>query len=117
LATDIFDADSPWMFGDWGGHRTGLEVTGVTFLADYVGESATNLNGAFDDDTVTRWADQFTFGLHLDLEKLLGWPTAQFRFAATGATAIASPPIVSATLAHRSSRRCRRFSVAVKPGG
>lgn len=78
-----FDNDSNWMFGDWGGERTRLQTKGISFIGDYVGEAATNIDGGFDDDTVTRYADQFTFGIDIDLEKLLGWRGSRFHFAAT----------------------------------
>ena len=82
-AEGVFSPDSPWMFGDWGGTRTRLQNRGVDFVSGYVGESATNLDGGFDDDTVTRYASQLAVGVDLDLEKLLGIPAAQMRFVAT----------------------------------
>ena len=78
-----FESDGNYMLGDWGGERRRLQEQGITFIADYVGEAATNLDGGFDDDTVTRYADQWTFGVELDLDRLLGWQGAKFRFAAT----------------------------------
>lgn len=83
VADSPFSGDSQWMLGDWGGARTRLQEQGVEFVSGYVGETATNVDGGFDDDTVTRYADQFTVGVGLDLEKLLGIPGAMFRFVAT----------------------------------
>jgi porin len=78
-----FEGNDHFMLGDWGGERTRLQAKGINFIADYVGESASNLDGGFDDKSSTRYADQFTLGINLDLHKLLGWQGANFRFAAT----------------------------------
>lgn len=73
-------ADDPvqGMIGDWGGLRTAWQAQGIDVQAEYVGESASNLRGGYDKRHTTRYADQFTLGVGLDLEKLLGWGDTQF---------------------------------------
>lgn len=80
---DMFDADSPWMFGDWNGTRSGLAERGYDFKLDYVGEAGANLHGGYDHDHVTRYSDQLALGAHLDLQKILGWQGADFQVTVT----------------------------------
>lgn len=82
-AYSAFAADSPHLFGDWGGQRTALEAAGVSFDFDYVGEAATILDGGYRDSHVTKYADQFALGANLDLERLLGIPDAEFQVTLT----------------------------------
>ena len=82
-AAEPFSSDSPWMLGDWGGTRSELLEQGYDFTLGYTGEMGSNLHGGFDDDRTARYSDQFTFGSHLDLEKILGWHDAEFQLTVT----------------------------------
>ena len=73
-AADAFAADSSWMTGDWGGERTALLDKGVDIQMNYTGESASNVHGGYDKhDHTTKYADQFSLGAAIDLQKLMGW--------------------------------------------
>ena len=72
-ASDAFDAESPWMLGDWNGQRTILQKQGYDFSFGYTGEMATLLNAKYASSHGTEYADQFAIGAHLDLEKIAGW--------------------------------------------
>ncbi|WP_213663466.1 carbohydrate porin [Stutzerimonas stutzeri] len=67
-----------FLLGDWNGNRTRLHEAGVDLQITYVNELAWNTQGG-DDHTGT-YSDQLMFDAALDLEKLLGWPGAGFRF-------------------------------------
>ncbi|WP_028633272.1 carbohydrate porin [Pseudomonas parafulva] len=82
-AGDMFASDSPWMFGDWGGTRSALLEQGYDFTFGYTGEMGSNLHGGYDHDRTARYSDQFTFGSHLDLDKVLGWKDAEFQLTVT----------------------------------
>lgn len=82
-AAPAFDSDSPWMLGDWNGARTELANKGYDFKVDYVGEMGANLHGGYDHDRTARYSDQFAFGSHLDLQKILGWDDAEFQLTVT----------------------------------
>ena len=72
LANNAFDSSSPWMFGDWNGKRTALKDKGYDFTVAYTGQFA----GVIDADKKGKgnaYADQWTFGSHFDLNKILGW--------------------------------------------
>ncbi|MGE8560533.1 MAG: carbohydrate porin [Acinetobacter sp.] len=72
-ASDAFDAESPWMLGDWNGQRTELQKKGYDFSFGYTGEMATLLDAKYASSHGTEYADQFAIGAHLDLEKIAGW--------------------------------------------
>ncbi|MFD1260501.1 carbohydrate porin [Entomomonas asaccharolytica] len=74
-----FDIDSPWMLGDWGGVRSDLEAKGYQFSFEYLSEASANLGGGYNNDRTARYADQWTLVSHLDLEKILGLPNAEFQ--------------------------------------
>jgi len=82
-ADDAFAANSKYMTGDWGGLRTELENKGYTLSAEYVGEMGANVKGGYNKDKTARYADQFAFGLDMDLQKILGWHDAEFKLAVT----------------------------------
>lgn len=63
--------------GDWGGERTALFEHGIDIAANYVSEIASH---PFD---ATRYADQWSLGATLDLDKLWGWSDAHFQITAT----------------------------------
>ncbi|MFO1599015.1 carbohydrate porin OprB, partial [Pseudomonas aeruginosa] len=82
-AAEAFSSNSKWMLGDWGGKRTELLEKGYDFKLEYVGEAAANLDGGYDDDKTGRYTDQFALGVHMDLEKILGWKATEFQFTVT----------------------------------
>ena len=82
-ASEMFASDSPWMLGDWGGTRSELLEKGYDFTLGYTGEMGSNLHGGYDHDRTARYSDQFTFGSHLDLEKILGWHDTEFQLTVT----------------------------------
>ncbi|MFG0631721.1 carbohydrate porin [Pseudomonas sp. xss_2] len=82
-ASELFASDSPWMLGDWGGTRTELLEQGYDFTLGYTGEMGSNLHGGYDHDRTARYSDQFTFGSHLDLEKILGWNDTEAQLTIT----------------------------------
>lgn len=65
-AENYFDARSPWMLGDWNGQRTAQQQ-------GYTSEMSALLDAKHAFSRGTEYADQFAFGAHLDLEKILGW--------------------------------------------
>ncbi|WP_110972499.1 carbohydrate porin [Pseudomonas huaxiensis] len=79
----LFDTDSPRMLGDWNGSRSELAERGYDFSLTYTGEMGSNLRGGHDHDSTARYSDQFGFGSHLDLEKILGWHDAEFQLTVT----------------------------------
>jgi porin len=74
----------PWLFGDWGGLRTKLQDKGVDLQLGYTSEIALNaLGGTGTEITNT---DQYTAGITLDLNKLVGLPGATFQTTFTQRT-------------------------------
>jgi len=71
----------PYLLGDWGGQRTRLEQMGISFDLGYGGQLARNFSGG--NERLTRYADQWTFGVSADLGKLWGWPGARFQATIT----------------------------------
>ncbi|MDF5997217.1 hypothetical protein P4200_33530 [Pseudomonas aeruginosa] len=100
--------NSKWMLGDWGGKRTELLEKGYDFKLEYVGEAAANLDGGYDDDKTGRYTDQFALGVHMDLEKILGWKATSSSSPSPSATARTFPTTASATRVPGASARCRR---------
>lgn len=82
-AADAFDANSPWMFGDWNGKRTELQQKGYDFSFGYTGEFATLLDSENHSSHGTEYADQFAIGTHVDLEKVLGWQDTEAQITIT----------------------------------
>jgi len=78
-----FSLDSPYMLGDWGGARTNWKQEGVDFQINYTGEAASNFAGGHRTSTTARYADQWGFGVNLDLDKLLNWSDTEFQFTVT----------------------------------
>ena len=74
----------PWLLGDWGGARTRWRDRGVDFQFGYTNELAYNAAGGIDNKA--RYADQYTAGMTLDLQKLIGIPSAQFQVTLTERT-------------------------------
>ncbi|MHA6161751.1 carbohydrate porin [Pseudomonas sichuanensis] len=82
-ASELFAKDSPWMLGDWGGTRTELLEKGYDFTLGYTGEMGSNLHGGYSHDRAARYSDQFTFGVNMDLQKMLGWHDTEFQLTVT----------------------------------
>ncbi|MEG2267945.1 MAG: carbohydrate porin [Acinetobacter sp.] len=82
-AAEAFDANSPWMFGDWNGKRTELQQKGYDFSLGYTGELATLLDSENHSSHGTEYADQFAIGTHIDLEKVLGWQDTEAQITIT----------------------------------
>jgi porin len=78
-AEDI--STSPYLLGDWGGQRKVLADQGVVFTFGYVSEIAHNTSGG--TERLTRYTDQWAFGVALDLEKRWGWRGGLFQFTMT----------------------------------
>lgn len=74
----------PWLFGDWNGERTRLKDRGIDFQFGYTGEAAYNATGGTRSDAA--YADQYTAGVTLDLEKLVGLQAAEFQATITQRT-------------------------------
>lgn len=72
---------SPYLFGDWGGQRKALAGQGVVFTFGYVSEIAHNSRGG--TERLTRYTDQWAFGVALDLEKRWGWRGGLFQVTMT----------------------------------
>jgi porin len=71
----------PWLFGDWAGERLRLREKGFDFQFGYVSEVAYNAAGG--DRQMVRYADQWTAGVTLDLDKIVGIPDARFQVSFT----------------------------------
>lgn len=62
--------------------RSELLQLGISMNMGYVGEMATSVYGGYRrNEHATRYADQFTLGTDIDLQKLAGWDATQFSFA------------------------------------
>ncbi len=68
--------DGEFLTGDWGGLRSDLADSGVAPFAFYNAIIAGNPVGGKKADF--SYADDFYFGVKLDLEKLVGWQGASF---------------------------------------
>ncbi|WP_248918896.1 carbohydrate porin [Pseudomonas entomophila] len=82
-ANEMFAKDSPWMLGDWGGTRSELLEKGYDFTLGYTGEMGSNLHGGYSHDRAARYSDQFTFGVNMDLQKILGWQDTEVQLTVT----------------------------------
>ncbi|WP_204352612.1 carbohydrate porin [Salinicola halophilus] len=82
-AEEPFSADGKYLFGNWNGTRPALHDAGIDFDFNYVGESATLLDGGYHDSHVTKYADQFTAGAQFDLDRLADIPDAVFQVTLT----------------------------------
>ncbi|MBN3812517.1 carbohydrate porin [Paraburkholderia sp. Ac-20347] len=67
-ATDF--ADSPYLFGNWGGERDSLADRGAQFDFSFTNELSHNFSGG--DDRLTRAASQLAANITLDLNRLWG---------------------------------------------
>lgn len=73
LANDPWSQDRQWLLGDWNGERQQLEQQGYKFTASIMSQSATNLDGGYNDSNTFENAAQLSLGANFDLEKIAGW--------------------------------------------
>ena len=71
------------MLGDWNGQRSALQQKGYDFSFGYTGEMATLLDASHSSSHGTEYADQFAFGTHFDLDKILGWQDTEAQITIT----------------------------------
>lgn len=69
----VWSQDRQWLLGDWNGQRQQLEKDGYKFTAAIMSQSATNLDGGYNDDNAFKNAAQLSLGANFDLEKIAGW--------------------------------------------
>jgi porin len=81
LAQAQDESPNQGLLGDWGGVRTRVYERGVDFQLNYFAEPSYNAQGG--DSRLVRYADQFTAGATLDLDKLFSWPHAILRITLT----------------------------------
>ena len=65
--------DRQWLLGDWNGQRQQLEKDGYKFTAAMMSQSATNLDGGYNDNNSFENAAQLALGANFDLGKIAGW--------------------------------------------
>ncbi|MQZ32488.1 carbohydrate porin [Acinetobacter haemolyticus] len=80
-ADEFYSQNRQYLLGDWNGKRNNLSDQGIDFNLSFINETATNINGGFNDDSTVRNANQWTFGTTLDLEKLSGWQNTQAKIS------------------------------------
>ncbi len=77
FANEPWSQDRQWLLGDWGGERQQLEQKGYKFTFSFMNETAQNISGGFNDNSINANANQFTFGTQFDLNKIAGWKDTQ----------------------------------------
>ncbi|MBU3847243.1 MAG: carbohydrate porin [Candidatus Acinetobacter avistercoris] len=73
IANEPWSQDRQWLLGDWNGNRQALLDQGYKFNTSIITESATNVDGGYNDDNKLLHAYTLTLGTALDLEKIAGW--------------------------------------------
>lgn len=73
LANEPWSQDRQWLLGAWNGERQQLEQQGYKFTASIMSQSATNLDGGYNDSNTFENAAQLSLGANFDLEKIAGW--------------------------------------------
>jgi porin len=73
---DLWHRDT--LTGDWGGLRTTLADKGITFTASYIGEVFANVQGGMKRGTT--YDGLFLPQIDVDMDKLVGWQGATFKF-------------------------------------
>ncbi|MDE5410087.1 carbohydrate porin [Acinetobacter baumannii] len=73
LANEPWSQDRQWLLGDWNGKRQQLEQQGYKFTASIMSQSATNLDGGYNDSNTFENAAQLSLGANFNLEKIAGW--------------------------------------------
>ncbi|HAT1619882.1 TPA: carbohydrate porin [Raoultella planticola] len=69
-AYEVFDVNSPWAFGDWGGKRKALSNDGINVGLQYINETAANIVGGYDTSTDVGTSDQTMLLFSDDLSKM-----------------------------------------------
>lgn len=82
-AENAFNAQSPYMLGDWNGERTALKEQGYDFSLEYAGELANLMDSKTASNHGTEYSDQIALGANLDLSKILGWSDTQAQITIT----------------------------------
>lgn len=72
-ANQAWSPDRQWLLGDWNGQRPQLEDQGYKFVTSIITESASNIDGGYNENNKTLHAYTLTLGTTFDLEKLAGW--------------------------------------------
>jgi len=72
FAESPFNQKSKWALGDWDGNRTILADQGYEFTFGYTGQFAGTLHTEHKGNG-SAYADQWTIGTKLNLEKILDW--------------------------------------------
>ena len=83
FATEAFDKESPWMFGDWNGKRSALKDKGYNFTLGYTGDYATILDSEKGSGHPNAYADQANIAVDFDLAKILNWEDTEARINIT----------------------------------
>ncbi len=69
LANEPWSQDRQWLLGDWNGERQQLEQQGYKFTASIMSQSATNLDGGYNDSNTFENAAQLSFRCKLRFRK------------------------------------------------
>lgn len=80
-ADEFYSQNRQYLLGGWNEKRSNLSDHGIDFNLSFTNETATNIDGGFNDDSTVRNANQWTFGTTLDLEKLSGWRNTQAKIS------------------------------------
>ncbi|RZG64499.1 carbohydrate porin [Acinetobacter junii] len=80
-ADEFYSQNRQYLLGDWNGKRNNLSDQGIDFNVSFTNETATNIDGGFNNDSTVRNANQWTFGTTLDLEKLSGWQNTEAKIS------------------------------------
>ncbi len=73
VANEAWSEDRQWLLGNWNGSRTALEDQGYKFNLSFINESAQNIAGGYNDNSINTNASQLTLGTQFDLNKIAGW--------------------------------------------
>lgn len=73
FAGQPWSQDRQWLLGDWNGQSQQLEKEGYKFTAAIMSQSATNLDGGYNDNNSFENAAQLALGANFDLGKIAGW--------------------------------------------
>lgn len=77
FANEPWSTDRQWLLGDWNGERQALQDKGYKFDMSFVNQSASNVDGGYNDDQRIYNASQLKLGASFDLNKIAGWKDTQ----------------------------------------
>lgn len=77
FANEPWSTDRQWLLGDWNGERQALQDKGYKFDMSFVNQSASNVDGGYNDDQRIYNASQLKLGASFDLDKIAGWKDTQ----------------------------------------